>query len=294
MTYTASLKKKPLALVVDDELTLRLSMSAAMSKADFDVIEAGNGREAFSLFQSDKPDLILLDVMMPEMDGFETCTAIRNLEAEKHTQILMVTGLDDTNSIERSFEAGANDFVAKPLNWVMLGHRGRYMLRAGRAFQEVNRSKHRLAKTQELAKLGNWEIDLIKNTFHCSPEADRLLGLDDNRQITYKNFLTPVIAREQYKVKDIIDTAIKAHKPYSINYQINFPDGTQHHILNQGDVFVNENGVAERMLGAIQDVTQLKVAEKEIMRLAFYDGLTGLANRTLFMNRLTHEISTAT
>lgn len=293
MIDPTSLREKPLALIVDDELILRLSMSAAMSKAGFDVIEAENGREALALFLSDKPDLILLDVMMPEMDGFETCTAIRNLPAGKHTQVLMVTGLDDTNSIERAFEAGANDFIAKPLNWVMLGHRGKYMLRAGRAFQELNRSKHRLAKTQELAKLGNWEIDLTNNTFHCSPEAGRLLGLGNNRQITYKDFLTPVIAQEHDKVKDTINAAIKAHRPFSINYQVIFPDGTQCHILNRGEIFVNENGVPERLLGAIQDVTQLKIAEEEIRRLAFYDGLTGLANRTLFMNLLEHEISTA-
>jgi diguanylate cyclase (GGDEF)-like protein len=264
-----------------------------MLKAGFIVIEAENGREALALFNSDKPDLILLDVMMPEMDGFETCTAIRNLPAGKHTQILMVTGLDDTNSIERAFEVGANDFVAKPLNWIMLGHRGKYMLRAGRAFQELNRNKHRLAKTQELAKLGNWEIDLINDRFHCSPEAGRLLGLGNNKQVTYKDFLAPVIAREHDKVKDIIDTAITENQPFSIHYQIIFPDGTQHYILNRGEIIVNGNGVAETMLGAIQDVTQLKVAEEEIRRLAFYDGLTGLANRTLFMNHLNHEISTA-
>ena len=85
MKYTTSLREKPLVLVVDDDLTLRLSMTAAMLKAGFIVIEAENGREALALFNSDKPDLILLDVMMPEMDGFETCTAIRNLPAGKHT-----------------------------------------------------------------------------------------------------------------------------------------------------------------------------------------------------------------
>ena len=170
-----SLRAKPLALVVDDDLSLRLSMCAALTKAGFATVEEENGREAVGIFQLDKPDLILLDVVMPEMDGFETCSAIRKIPGGKYTQILMVTGLDDTESIERAFEIGANDFVAKPLNRVMLGHRGKYMLRAGHAIQELNRSKLRLAKTQELARLGNWEIDLINNSFLCSPEARRFL-----------------------------------------------------------------------------------------------------------------------
>ncbi|NOQ46006.1 MAG: response regulator, partial [Desulfobulbaceae bacterium] len=293
MTYKTSLREKPLALVVDDDLSLRLSICAALTKAGFDVIEAENGREALAFFQSDQPDLILLDVVMPEMNGFETCTAIRNLPQGEYTQILMVTGLDDTDSIERAFEAGANDFTVKPLNWVMLGHRGKYMLRAGRAFQELNRSKRRLAKTQELAKLGNWEHDLINNTFHCSPEACRLLGLNNDNQVTYKDFLAPIIAREHDKVKEKINTAIKTNRPFSLHYRVILPNGTRLHILNRGEIFFTENGVAELMLGAVQDVTQLKNAEEEIRMLAFYDGLTGLANRMLFMNRLDHEISSA-
>ncbi len=293
MIPSSSLRDIPLALVVDDELSLRLSMSAALAKAGFEVIEAENGREALILFQSSRPDLVLLDVLMPEMDGFEACSAIRKLQEGKYTQILMVTGLDDTDSIERAFEVGANDFIAKPINWAMLGHRGRYMLRAGRAFHKLNSNERRLAKTQELAKLGNWEFDLIDKLFYCSPEASRLLGLNDGIQATYKDFLNPIVAQEHDRVKEEIDAAIKSNTSFSINYRVILPDGVMRHILNRGEILFNENGVAEIILGAVQDVTQLKHAEEEIRRLAFYDGLTGLANRMLFMDRLDYEISLA-
>jgi diguanylate cyclase (GGDEF)-like protein/PAS domain S-box-containing protein len=285
-------RAKPLALVVDDDLSLRLSMCAALTKAGFTTIEAENGRQAIDSFQSNRPDLILLDVIMPDMDGFETCKAIRKLQEGRYSQILMVTGLDDTESIERAFEAGANDFVSKPLNWTMLGHRGKYMLRAGRAFQELNRNKHRLSRTQELAKLGNWDLNLINNTFHCSAQALRLLGAKESEgEVTYKNFFKPVVVQERDKVIEHIESAIRANRPFSINYRIILPDGTQRFILNSGEIFYNENGVAEEVSGAVQDVTQLKNAEEEIRLLAFYDGLTGLANRILFMDRLDREIA---
>ena len=294
MTDKISLRGKPLALVVDDDLSLRLSMCAALAKAGFVTVEAENGREAVEVFQSDVPDIVLLDVVMPEMDGFATCIALRNLPKGKYTQILMVTGLDDMESIKRAFEVGANDFVTKPINWVMLGHRGRYLLCAGRAMEELSTSKRRLAKTQELARLGNWEFDLVSNSFHCSPEAGRLLGLrEDGRQINYKDFLASVAVQEHDRVKEKIDTAIKLKSPFSLNYRAIFRDGTQLHILNRCEIFYNENGEAEMMLGAVQDVTQLKNAEEEIHLLAFYDSLTGLANRTLFMDRLGYEISMA-
>ncbi len=286
-------KEKPVALVADDDMSLRLSIRTVLSKAGFEVLEAEDGTKALALFKSAKPDLVLLDVMMPGMDGFETCSAIRGLPAGKYTQILMVTGLDDKDSIERAFEIGANDFVVKPLNWTMLGQRVKYMLRAGRAFQELNMNQHRLAKTQELAKLGNWEVKFIDNTFHCSPEAAHLLGLSSNGQITYEEFLAPIVVKDQVSVKEKFDFAIKTKKHFSVNYRIILPNGMQRYILNRGEIFFNENGVAELMLGAIQDVTQLKQAEEEIRLLAFYDSLTGLANRMLFMDRLDNEITSA-
>ncbi len=295
MSYDRHNQKKPLALVVDDDVSLRLTMGAALAKANFDVIEAENGQMALSLFKSQKPNLILLDVVMPEMNGFEVCLAIRNLPGGKYPQILMVTGMDDTRSTARAFEAGANDFIAKPINWVMLGYRARYMLRAGQAFRELYISKSRLTKTQALAKLGNWEIDLASNAFSCSSEACSLLGLNPmDKPVTYNDFLAPVIANEQEMVKQTISNAVKTKKNFSLNYQVMHSSGTQKHILNQGEVFFSSSGVPEIMLGVVQDLSQLKRAEERIRFLAFYDGLTGLANRMLFLDRLDMEIKNAT
>jgi len=269
-------------------------MCAAITKAGFEVIQAENGYQALAYFEANNPDLVLLDVVMPKLDGFETCIAIRKLPKGKHTQILMVTGLDDTESIERAFDAGANDFVSKPVNWVKLGHRSKYMLRAGRAVQNFNKNERRLVKTQELAKLGNWEQDLASSKFQCSSEASRLLGLgNDGRTIEYKDFFNTIAAQERDKIKEKIDHAIKLNRSFSVNYRIIMPDGTQRHVLTRGEVYFNEAGLPEEMLGAVQDVTLLKNAEEEIRLLAFYDGLTGLANRMLFMDRLNQEISAA-
>lgn len=293
MTFHTHQREKPLVLIIDDDLSLRLAMGASMIKAGFDVIEAESGRQGLILFQTNAPDLILLDVMMPEMDGFETCAAIRKLPEGKNTQILMVTGLDDVDSTERAFKSGATDFVSKPLNYTMLGHRANYMLRAGYAFQKLTRNERRLAKTQELAQLGNWDINLTNSTLHCSPEASRLLGLNGVKTITFKHFLAPIHAEERDRVRQTIENSIRNETSFSINYRILLPDGTTKYILNRGEIIFNNDGKAEMVLGAIQDVTQLKRAEEEIRMLAYYDSLTGLANRMLFMDRLKQEIITS-
>jgi diguanylate cyclase (GGDEF)-like protein len=286
--------KKPLALVVDDDFSLRLSMRAALIKAGFDVLEAGSGREALDMFQSDKPDLILLDVIMPEMDGFETCTRIRKMPSGNYVQILMVTGLDDVESIELAFEAGANDFVSKPLNWLLLGHKARYMLRAGSAFQDLSHSEKRLQKTQEIARIGNWEINLATNEFHCSPDACRLLGYDNcDTSLSFKEFLGPVIDEDKGQVEKKIDYGVRNRQPFSLHYRVKFAEEKERHILNEAEIIYNENDQPEIMMGVIQDVTKMKLAEEEIRQLAFYDSLTGLANRWLFQNRLEHEVAKA-
>lgn len=288
-------REKPLALVVDDDLSLRLSMEAALIKAGFHVVDAENGRKALDVFQSEKPDLVLLDVIMPEMDGFETCRAIRRLPEGEHTQILMVTGLDDTDSIELAFQAGATDFVSKPLNWPMLGYRAKYMLRAGQAFRELARSRHRLAKTQELARLGNWEIDLSTGDFSCSSEACGLLGLSTvNMPVTYDAFLSPIVEQEKERAKETLDDAIHRKETTILNYRVVMPDGSRKHILNQVEILPGTDGMPKLMLGVVQDVTRLKLAEEEIRQLAYFDGLTGLTNRMMFRDRLEGAIDAAT
>ena len=293
MIDTVDRGASPLALVVDDEPSLRLFMGAALKKSGFNVIEADHGQTALDLFASDKPDLILLDLVMPGMDGFETCTAVRRLPGGRYTPILMVTGSDDDASIEKAFEAGASDFVSKPINWTMLGHKAKYLLRAGQAFKELDRNRSRLTKTQELAKLGNWQIELANVEFSCSSKACRLLGLDGQHQASYADFLSPIIARERDAVKEKIDQAVKSKKTIVLNYPVILPDGTQKHILNQGEILYSKDGTPELMLGVIQDVTQLRRAEEEIRLLAFYDSLTGLANRSLFLDRLEQTIAGA-
>lgn len=293
-SQTVQTVASPLALVVDDENSLRITMAAALRKAGFDVIEAENGRRALSLFRAERPDIVLLDVVMPEMDGFETCTAIRRYPEGIYTQVLMITGLDDTHSINRAFDVGADGFIPKPVNLAMLGYQGRYMLRAGRAFRELYRSKNYLSKTQQLAKLGNWQVNLTSNEFTCSSEAKLLLGLNENGDtVTYDDFLAQIIDQERDTVRREITKAVRAKQSISLDYRICLSDGSQKHILNQGEVLYAEDGKPEMMLGVIQDVTQLKEAEEEIRLLAFYDGLTGLANRMLFLDRLEHSIATA-
>ncbi len=134
----------PVVLIVDDDITMRLLMREVLEQAGFTVEEAEDGAAAVAIFPQLQPDLVLLDVMMPDLDGFEGCTLIRQLPEGQRIPILLVTGLEDLESIQHAYDAGATDFITKPIVWPMLTRRLRYLLRASRAIDEVHLSKEEL------------------------------------------------------------------------------------------------------------------------------------------------------
>jgi PAS domain S-box-containing protein len=172
-----SKKKDSVVLVVDDSATMRMLVREALEQADFIVEEAEDGQSALASFSALKPDLVLLDVMMPGIDGFEVCTAIRQLPEGARTPILMVTGLDDVESITHAYEVGATDFVTKPINWVILQHRLRYMQRANLATDELYRSKESLH-----AAHNDLEARVAERTAELQQSEERYRTLAENMQ----------------------------------------------------------------------------------------------------------------
>ncbi|BHH84192.1 EAL domain-containing protein [Desulforhopalus sp. 52FAK] len=280
--------KKPLALVVDDDSGSRITMAAALRKAGFETLQAGDGESAIDIFREKLPELVFLDVLMPDMDGYSTCRAIRKCPGGEYAQVLMVTGLDDTSSIEESFLAGGNDFVSKPINWTIFGHRARYMLRAGKALKDAHVSKSLLAKTQDVAKIGNWKVDFRTNLCSISAEAMALVDqpAEAQKSISIRSLLETLIGTGKDDVYNSVVDSIRNRESFVINFQRDTCGAKEIHLYIHGEVLLNENGSPDVLLGVVQDSTRLKKAEDEIRYLAFYDGLTGLANRTLFLDRL--------
>jgi diguanylate cyclase len=146
-------------LIIDDDPLIRLLVASALQMVGLRTTEAVSGEQGLALFLEHGADAILLDVMMPSgINGFETCTKLRNLSDGQHVPVLMMTGLDDLESINHAFESGATDFITKPINIPLLGHRVRYMLRAAHTTQRLLESEkrlHRMAYFDSLTELPN-------------------------------------------------------------------------------------------------------------------------------------------
>lgn len=136
---------RPRVLIVDDELAARLIMQATLEEAGFAVTAAASVAEARAALDEGMPDLLILDVLLPDGDGISLCAEIRARPDGRAVPIAMATGLDDTHSISMAYQSGATDFITKPISWGTLGHRVRYLLRSYQLLQElaVSESKTR-------------------------------------------------------------------------------------------------------------------------------------------------------
>jgi PleD family two-component response regulator len=135
--------------VVDDDSTARLLAERVLHDDFFDVRTFADGPSVLEAAQSGLPDILVADVMMPGMDGFELCRALRGLPMGGDLSILMATRLDDVDSIDRAFEAGATDFTIKPINWTIESHRLRYLLRTGELARELRQLREEISSLKK-------------------------------------------------------------------------------------------------------------------------------------------------
>lgn len=152
------MQNQALILIIDDDPLIRMLVGEALRAGGFQILQASSGAEGLAMFKEHPVDAVLLDVVMPGMDGFKVCAEIRALPEGEHMPVLMLTGLDDLDSITRAFDTGATDFITKPINLPLLGHRVRYSIRATdttKRFAESERRLHRMAYYDSLTGLPN-------------------------------------------------------------------------------------------------------------------------------------------
>lgn len=126
-----------LVLVVDDDRSLRTLLRFAMEEEGYQVAEANNGENCLAQFARLQPDIVLLDAVMPVMDGFTCCSQLRTLPKAEYTPVLMITVLDDQESVDQAFAAGATDYVTKPIHWAVLRQRVARLLAANRSLTQI-------------------------------------------------------------------------------------------------------------------------------------------------------------
>ena len=156
-------------LIVDDEKDILEFLTYNLKKKGYDVITANNGQEGLELAKKNCPDLILLDVMMPEMDGIEVCQQIRKISNITDTYILFLTARSEDYSELAGFDAGADDYITKPIKPKLLISRIEAFLRRKNSVLDqikidnisINRSEYKLIVNDQLIHLAKKEFNLL-------------------------------------------------------------------------------------------------------------------------------------
>jgi two-component system cell cycle response regulator len=143
-------EKKPKVLCVDDEPSIRELLHHLLTAEGYEVVTAGDGMEALAVAQKEQPDLILLDIMMPKLDGMETCRRLRQEPATRNVRVIILTAYDMRERLEEAITAGADDFLGKPIDLTELRIRVRSMLSVKSMQDEVERLEAYIKSMKDL------------------------------------------------------------------------------------------------------------------------------------------------
>ena len=284
---------KPIVLVADDDPVSRMIIVEVLAAEGLRIAEAEDGRQALERALELRPDLIVLDLMMPHMDGFQVCAELRELPGFEDLPVLVLTGLDDSDALDRAFHAGATDFAARPVAATMLKHRVRFLLRSRRTLAELRTSQARLANAQRVARLGNWHYDLTTGTISLSAEGARLLGLVEGRlACTVAEFTAMVPDDDAARLQQAVTTTLRTGRAFRLDHRVTLNEETRH-LHTQASPTHDGDGNIDGLAGTSQDISERVENEARMRALAFYDTLTGLPNRVLFTDLLRAALARA-
>ena len=162
--------------IIDDDKITRSLLTKVLLKLGYQVISSGSGIEGIEQYIVERPDIILLDVLMPGMSGYEVCLELRKPEYDKSLPILMLTGLEDVESINEAFSVGATDFVTKPVNLALLGERLKYALKGKQMYLDIQDQSNELSAILASASDGIITTDIENNILGANPTAHSLFS----------------------------------------------------------------------------------------------------------------------
>lgn len=270
--------KKPTVLIVDDENITRLRLQHLLQAMDCNCLVGENGREALQIVAANEVDLVLLDIQMPELDGFRTLRLLRQLYESSHLPVVMMTSCEDREQVFEAFESGANDYVHKPIDQVVASARIKNQLALSKAQRDLKESRERYALAARGTNDGMWDWNLLTGDLYLSPRWRSMVGRADP---TWKPSGSEWMQLIHHEDRKRVLSELEAHlcgDTSKFETELRMEDGQHSYrwMLCRGLAVRDGAGIAHRIAGSLTDITEGKVA----------DALTGLPNRTLFIERL--------
>jgi diguanylate cyclase (GGDEF)-like protein/PAS domain S-box-containing protein len=302
----------PSILVVDDEPHNFDVIEALLFDKSYNLNYASNGAEAIQSLELIQPDVILLDVMMPGINGIEICRQIKAIEKWRMVPIIIVTALNRKEDLAQCFEAGADDFISKPINKIELRARVNSMLRIKQHYDllqsslerqaalekekveaSLKESENRYASLASVVPVGIFRLDLDGHCLYVNDHWSYITGMsaDESEGLGWLNGIHPedrlTVARQWYDATKIGTVLLSLECRF-----LGSKDNTIW-VIGQSVLERNEHGQMTGFVGTITDITERKEAQKNLLYNSLHDPLTSLANRTLLIKTLEVAIAKA-
>lgn len=267
-------------LVIDDEPALQKAMQKALKNENYDIIFADNGLEGLELLKKEKPNLVLLDLRMPKLDGLGFLEKI-NIKPDDPYSVVIITGHGNDREVERSFELGVNFFLHKPLSLVEVRCLARRCLEIKAVEKELREHRHSLEKlvtqrTKALISQVRFQQNLIDsipvpvyfkdtdlNYLGCNRAFEETLGFTKEHIVgkTVHDILPEKLARIHHQ-KDLQLLQAGEIKHYEVSSA--YPNGKKHDLLVFKALFHNKDGSVEGLIGTNLDISERKQAQLQL------------------------------
>lgn len=277
-------------LIVEDSPSTRIVARATIERLGLDVVEASNGEDAVARFGSEEIDLVLLDVGLPDIDGFEVARRIRAHAKGADTPIIMLTGKDDVESIQRAFDIGATDFASKPVSWIILGQRLLFVLESARQKREIAAQREELEETQQLAQIGRWTYHVDKDRLEVAEIWREVFGAPPEENM-FERMFGRCSESEKIRCRSSFEGLVENGDPIELKHVMLGNDGRDRVIYTQARLVKSPKFGGVMIDGHSQDITDREEAEQRAQYLAQHDSLTGLKNQTFFRERLSNMLA---
>jgi CheY-like chemotaxis protein len=171
MTVPPANRRPPMLLVVDDDEVIRAILVENLAQEGYQIVQAKNGEAALVMYQQIQPDMVLLDGVMPVMDGFECCAKLQELPGGPQTPVLIITGLEETSYVDRAFQVGAADYITKPIHWPVMRQRVRRLLQQSQLYSDLETSNLALRQTAQQLQEQNRLLEQAKQAAETANRA---------------------------------------------------------------------------------------------------------------------------
>jgi two-component system, NtrC family, sensor kinase len=253
-------------LNVDDSETKRYVTSRTLRNAGFDVVEAATGQDCLEMVISEHPDLIVLDVLLPDLHGFEVCHRLKSDSRTKSIPVLHLSAsFTRPEDRVKGFDQGADAYMSQPVDPSEFVATIKSLLRMVEAERQLRDSQERFDLAQQKVSLGSWEWNIATDTIAWSNSLVNLHGIEDSSIFpSFEQWLQLVHQDDRGRVQSAITKALSGEKDYDVEFRTLRPDGSAQWIAARAALFRDESGRPVRMLGISLDVTSRKRAEEAI------------------------------